>query len=364
MNLHVTSETDPVRECVRGCGWCRLAIFLLAVVVVGIALRSLQWRSAPSQVVRERLIMGTTCRLIAVGPRDVAESALDQAWHEVEAVNATMSTYDPKSELSRFNAAAAEIDVPLSPGLIAVLRLSQSAAVETRGAFDVSVLPLIRLWHKAAREGIEPMEEEIQAVLQKIGSTNFTVHESTARKHIAGLELTLDGIAPGYAVQQAIEILQTAGLSGGLIDLGGDIACFGKPKDSDAWQVAIQDPWHDGHLGILPLCPSPGTISAISTSGNYRRYLEIGGRRYSHILDPSTGLPAAQATSVTVLTVDAVGADIWATALSVLGPQAGLLLCESDQSMVALFVSGTETSPRFARTPGFPEFQVREQNSP
>ena len=343
-------------EPVRGHWWSGLAVFLLVAVVATIVAR--QREHAPFQVVRERLIMGTTCRLIAVGPRDAAELALDKAWHEIEAVNATMSTYDPASELSRFNAADAEIDVPMSPGLIDVLRQSQAAAVKTDGALDVTVLPLIRLWHAAAREGREPTEAELQAVMEIIGSTKFTVHETTARKHITGLELTLDGIAPGYAVQKAIEILQSAGL----IDLGGDIACFGEPTKSDAWRVAIQDPWNDGHLGIITLSPPTGAISAVSTSGDYRRYLEIGERRYSHIVDPRTGFPAAQATSVTVLTNDAVTADIWATALSVLGTDQGLPLC-ADHSIAALFVSGKRTSPKFVTTPGFPEFQTGNQNA-
>jgi thiamine biosynthesis lipoprotein len=187
-----------------------------------------------------------------------------------------------------------------------------------------------------------------------IGPAKFTVQEDTARKHITGLELTLDGIAPGYAVQQAILVLQSAGLSGGLIDLGGDIACFGKPLNSDAWRVAVQDPWSDGRLGLLPLSPPPGAISAVSTSGDYRRYLEIGGRRYSHILDPRTGFPAAEATSVTVITDNATSADIWATALSVLGSQAGLTLCEANDSLSALFVSGTQASPSFVTSRRFP----------
>lgn len=344
--------------------WRRSAVLFLCAVSVGIGLRLLPRSELPSEVVRERLIMGTTCRLIAVGPRGQAERALDLAWREIESVNADMSTYDPHSELSQFNAAGPDLEVPISRGLMEVLRRSQTAAAETRGSFDVTVLPLIRLWKASVRKGREPTPAELNAVLDSIGPDKFTVRDESACKHIAGLEITLDGIAPGYAVQQAVVALQTAGLSGGLIDLGGDIACFGKPLNTDAWQVAVQDPWSNGHLGVLSLSPARGAVSAVSTSGDYRRYLEIGDRRYSHILDPRTGRPATQASSVTVIAPDAVAADVWATALSVLGPQDGLKLCEDRRSLEALFISGSGSAPVFVRTPGFPRLHAELSKTP
>jgi len=312
----------------------------------------------PVPVVRERLIMGTTCRLIAVGPRSQAESALDAAWREIESVNATMSTYDPASELSRFNAAPADVDVPLSSDTLTVLRLAQDAAYETEGAFDITVRPLIRLWQEAAQRGRVPSGDELQAVRNQTGMEHCVLKENSARKRIAGLEVTLDGIAPGFAVQQAILKLQSAGMSGGLIDLGGDIACFGRPADGDAWQIAVQDPWGDGHRGVLSFSPEQSEIIAVSTSGDYRRFLEIEGRRYSHILDPRTGVPVENATSVTVIARDAVTADIRATALSVLGPTAGIPWIENDPALAALFLSGTPEAPVTTATSRFPKLQA------
>jgi thiamine biosynthesis lipoprotein len=311
-------------------------------------------RHADLQTVRERFIMGTSCRMIAVGPPAAADDALDDAWKELEAVAATMSTYDPNSQLSRWNAADAEADVPLPPSILAVLRRAQQASLETQGAFDVTVLPLVKLWSQGARQNREPQLAELENALQRVGSTKFAVGHSSARKNVAGLQVTLDGIAPGYAVHQALAVLQRAGLSGGLIDLGGDIACFGRPADADAWHIAVQDPWSDGDVGVIRLRPETGTIAAVSTSGDYRRFLEIGGRRYSHILDPRTGRPAVRATSVTVIADDAVNADVWATALSVLGPEEGLPLIESNPALQALFIIGTRAEPRHVATQGFP----------
>lgn len=318
--------------------------------------QSLPERSVP--VVRERLIMGTTCRLIAVGPRSEAESALDAAWREIESVNATMSTYDPASELSRFNAAPADVDVPLSSDTLTVLRLAQKAASETEGAFDITVRPLIRLWQESAQRGRAPSGDELKAVRNQTGMKHCFLQENSARKRIAGLEVTLDGIAPGYAVQRAILKLQSAGMSGGLIDLGGDIACFGRPADGDAWRIAVQDPWGDGHRGVLSFSPDRSEIIAVSTSGDYRRFLEIGGRRFSHILDPRTGFPVENATSVTVVARDAVTADIRATALSVMGPSAGIPWIEHDPTLAALFLSGTPEFPVMTATSRFPKLQA------
>lgn len=336
---------------------------LLIAVIVGLALRTLWQREQQTQVVRERLIMGTTCRLIAIGPRTEANKALDRAWQEIEAVNATMSTYDPESELSRFNAAPAETEIPLSSGILEVLRLAQTGADETRGAFDVTVLPIIRLWKNTSRTGREPTPDELQSTLKTTGSSQLTILTSSCRKQLPGMQVTLDGIAPGYAVQQAILAMQSAGLTGGLIDLGGDIACFGKPLDSDAWQVAIQNPWSDGSLGVLPLKPAPGKIQAVSTSGDYRRFLQIGDRRYSHILDPRTGLPATHATSVTVIADNAIDADIWATALSVLGTAEGSPLCEEHLPLAALFITGSQPKPQFTATSRFPEIPLSDQSA-
>lgn len=339
---------------------------LVSIVVTVLLLTGAAWtigtrqslpdRSVP--IVRERLIMGTTCRLIAVGPRSQAESALDAAWREIESVNATMSTYDPASELSRFNAAPAHVDVPLSTDTLTVLRLAQEAAIQTEGAFDITVRPLIRLWQEAAQRGRVPSGDELKAVRSQTGMEHCFLNETSARKRIAGLEVTLDGIAPGYAVQRAILKLQSSGMSGGLIDLGGDIACFGRPSEGDAWKIALQDPWGEGHRGVLSFSPDRNEIIAVSTSGDYRRFLEIEGRRFSHILDPRTGVPVENATSVTVVARDAVTADIRATALSVLGPTAGIPWIENDPALAALFLSGTPESPAAKATSRFPKLQA------
>ena len=167
-----------------------------------------------------------------------------------------------------------------------------------------------------------------------------------------GVEVTLDAIAKGYAIHRAVQALQRFDLLGGLVDVGGDIECFGRPLQAEAWRIALQHPAADTQLLVLNCLPREGTL-AVCTSGDYRRFVLIDGQRYSHIMDPRSGQPARAATSVTVVGPDAVSADGWATALSVMGPQEGLPRLPTEAGLEALLVSGPPDVPRLDQTPGF-----------
>jgi thiamine biosynthesis lipoprotein len=161
---------------------------------------------------------------------------------------------------------------------------------------------------------------------------------------VAGRGRDLGGIAKGWAIDRAAEVLRRAGVSGGMVDVGGDLVCFGQPPDGQSWPVDIQDPLGPGHLASLHV-----SGGAVCTSGGYARFVEIGGRRYSHIIDARTGRPAEAALSVTVVAADAVTADIWATALSVLGT-AGLE--RLPEGVEAMMMVGTEDDHRSICTAG------------
>ncbi len=292
--------------------------------------------------------MGTTCTLAAVveqSKQASAEEALREAEGALRSVEAKMSVWLADSEISRLNAAAAGHEVPLSPDSLDVLRAAEQAAVETGGAFDVTCRPLIALWREAGRRNRLPTETEQNAARAASHWKLIELTEVGARKHAPGASVDLGGIAKGYAIDRAIEVLEEAGVAGAMVDVGGDVACFGQQASGRDWSVDVKNPFGPGVLAQLRL-----PAGAVATSGNYARYEEIAGKRYSHIIDPRTGRPAEAAESVTVAAPTAMVADVWATALSVLGREG---FAHLPGNVEAMMVVGSAEDYQILATAGF-----------
>jgi len=292
--------------------------------------------------------MGTTCALVAVvpyGERGRAEKALCQAETALRAVEARMSTWMADSEVSCFNAAGGGVEVPLSPETLEVLRIARDSASQTHGAFDVTCGPVIELWRRAGERGVAPTETELADARAASGWGLIELTERGGVKRCDTARVDLGGVAKGYAIDQAVEALRHGGLDGGLVDVGGDLACFGQQADGQSWPVDVRNPFGSGRLAQLRV-----RDAAVATSGNYARYTDIAGKRYSHIVDPRTGQPTEATQSATVVAPTALTADIWATALSVMGAQ-GLSRLPGD--VEALMITGSKDDYRLFCTPGF-----------
>ncbi|MCG3179458.1 MAG: FAD:protein FMN transferase [Phycisphaerae bacterium] len=352
----------------------RVAMILVVVsglTLVGIAL----WRVATtptSQTVTPE-IMGTTTHLTAVGRRADLGPALDAAQAALRSVNRTMSTYDPSSELSRINAGQSPDDI--APELGAVLEFGLHMSSRTDGAFDATVYPLVQLWAKAAAAGRPPDDAELADARSHVGWRKVSLTMDPLNPQPAtqpggrrwvlrmpvGTQITLDAIAKGDAVDLAVAAMRTGRhLAGGMVEVGGDLRCFGRPADGGFWRVGVQSPWEEGRvlMRLRPLTDS-GEL-CVCTSGNYRRYYEIAGKRYSHIIDPATGEPADAVPSVTVIAPSCMKADGWATALSVLGVEKGLKLVEQESGVEAMFVTGTKDNPEYHYSSGFKKYVIEE----
>lgn len=301
----------------------------------------------PAQRTITPLLMGTTSRIIAVGPADQLDAALQAALAELQRVEAAMSTYDPDSELSRLNRAAAGEPVALSSATLEVLAAAGRLHAQSQGAFDATIKPLADLWAEAGSRDQPPRPEELAAARALVGFENLSLLPGAAVKSDSGVGVSLDGIAKGYGIHRAILAMRQYPLVGGLVDVGGDVECFGRPAADSVWRIGVQHPRSGGQLGILQLGGAGHDTVAVCTSGDYRRYVTIGERRLSHILDPRTGRPAEQAASVTVVGPNAIEADGWATACAVLGPDAGTRLLASQRGMQALWAleNGTRADP-------------------
>jgi thiamine biosynthesis lipoprotein len=294
-------------------------------------------------------IMGTRCSLVAVlrgGDAHRGAGVLRRAEDELRRLEGLLSTWIDASEISGFNRAPAGEEVPLSAASLAVLRRAGELYADTAGAFDITAGPLIDGWRRAAEEGRLPGAEELAAWRASSSWEDLEIRDRGAVKTRATVRVDIDGVAKGYAIDQAVAALRRAGALGGMVEVGGDLRVFGRAPRAGGWAVGIHDPSAGEPAGRIVIADR-----AVCTSGGYARFVEIDGRRYGHILDPRTGQPASEIVSATVMAADAATADAWATALSVLGPDG---LTELPPGVEALLLVDQEGEPRGVATAGFP----------
>ncbi len=235
----------------------------------------------------------------------------------VDSLNAILSDYDLQSETSRLSEKAGNGEwISVSPVLFEVLRESAAAWEKSSGAVDVTIGPLSKLWRRARKAKVFPENDEVLKAKKQTGFKHIlldTVHHR-AQLLKDGMLLDFGAIAKGYIAQKLIDHLHTNEIDRALVDAGGDIALSGAPPDKKGWSVAVNSPESEGLL--------PQTImlsnKAVATSGDLYQYIEKDGKKYSHIIDPSTGYGVLHRRNVTVIADDGAKADWLATACSVL----------------------------------------------
>ena len=245
-------------------------------------------------------------------------------------INHTMSTYDPDSELSHFNRLRTTEWVPASASLRDVLKAAIEIGAQSEGAFDITVGPLVNLWGFGPEIHPDhiPLERDIAAARGRSGLDKITLSDTqpAIRKHRPDVFLDLSGIAKGYGVDRVADLMTAHGLDHYMVEIGGEIRVRGFKEQDTPWRIAIEKPLSSERSVQTMLALSD---IALATSGNYRNFFEIAGRRYSHTIDPTTGWPVDNnLVSVTVLAETSMRADAWATAFQVLGPERGMAIAE------------------------------------
>lgn len=262
----------------------------------------------------------------------------------LEGVNEAMSTYRPDSELSRFNAWRGTDWFSVSPQTAAVVAEALRLADLTAGALDVTVGPLVELWGfgPSPRADALPTESEIRQALGRVGIAHLEVRERppALRKALAVLSVDLSAIAKGYAVDLVADHLAAAGIQRYLVEVGGEMRARGLNQDGVGWRVAVETPTPLGRSVQRVIQPGD---RGVATSGDYRNFFEVDGRRYSHTLDPGTGRPVAHdLASVTVVHPSAMVADGLATAIVVLGPERGMAFAEGQELPVFMLLRAAD----------------------
>ena len=294
-------------------------------------------RSELRELSRAWPVMGTMLTITVWG-RDTA--ALLRAAHEardsIRLVDSLMSNFRPESEISRLNRNAGGEPQPISAHTMHVLLHARRLWRASNGLFDPTIGPIVRAWGFYGDSGRVPPRSELDSLRQLVGYGAVALDTAlgTARLSKRGMELDLGGIAKGYALDLARSAIPDTIVSGGMIDLGGNILVFGRPPHGRHWIIGIRDPREGAHL--------LGTIAidsgAVATSGDYEHFFRIGGVRYGHLIDPRTGYPRRG-----VLAVSAVGPrGEWSDGVSALlflaGAERGRALADSLVGVAGIWV--------------------------
>ena len=332
----------------------KIFIIIILVLLVG-GFLGCEYKGRLFQVKDSRLdIMGTVVSINCVAKNEgVGRAAIAAAFEELDRIDELMSDFKPESELSVVNREAFKIPVAVGDELFAILEKAVAYSELSGGAFDVTVGPIVDLWRKAGDEGRKPSAEEIAWAKAKTGYDKLVLDKKrkTVRFAYNGMRIDLGGIAKGYAIDRAVEAMKRAGAVGGLVDVGGDIRCFGKPAEKAKWVIALQDPGsEEGILFALAL----GDMS-VATSGDYRRFVVVDGERHSHIMNPAVGDSVKDFASVTVIAKKAIDADALATTVSVVGTKEGIKLIESLSNTEALLLP-SDINEGVVYTTGFEKF--------
>ena len=284
---------------------------------------------------QSRILMGTSVEItVSQVAREKAEKAMEAAFQEVERINRLMSHYRQDSEVSQISRHAGEKAIRVSPETLEVIERALYFSRLSGGAFDITIGPVFWLWN--FREGKIPDGEKLRGNLKKVDYRRIRVDRSRSNVYLNDprMELDLGAIAKGYAVDRAGEVLRKRGVENFLVNAGGDLRVGGRKEKEIPWTIGIQHP----RLPSDFIAKIQSKNAGIATSGDYEKYFLKDGERYHHILVPSTGLPARECQSVTILAPTAMDADALATTIFVLGPKKGFALIEEMPNVHALIV--------------------------
>ncbi|HEX4792911.1 MAG TPA: FAD:protein FMN transferase [Humisphaera sp.] len=294
---------------------------------------------------------GTTYHIKFVMPAKKVDSKQLQAELDryLAEIDREMSTYRTDSEISEFNRAPANEWFAASKAMVEVVVAAREVSEKSFGAEDITVNPLVRLWHFGAMSGgagkpsafTPPSDERIAAARKLVGYklVDSRLDPPALRKRKEGVEIDLSSICSGYTIDHLSEIIMSNGVSDFVVELGGECRAGGKREEGTPWRIAVERPiLAEQRLETAV----PLVNAALATAGGNQHFWEYQGKRYSHIIDPATGKPIEHAlTSVTVAADTCLEADGWDTPLVVLGPQRGFDCAEAN-GLAALFISHSD----------------------
>jgi thiamine biosynthesis lipoprotein len=279
--------------------------------------------------------MGTVIEITLIGDNEEqANKAALQAFQEMKRIERLMSMKIESGDVFRINQSSGREWLIVSPETIQVIKKAQEISELSQGGFDITVGPLTELWRKAREKKIPPSAEEVKEQLGLVNFKNIKMdQEGKVFLKKKGMAIDMGGIAKGYAVDRAFDVLRSLGYKKVIVNAGGDLRVGGL-KNNQHWSIGIQNPRDPQKI----LTRISATDMAVATSGDYEKFFVYEGKRYHHIFNPRDGFPTEGCQSVTIVSKDCITADGLATAVFVLGPEKGYALCQKLDGVECLIV--------------------------
>lgn len=332
----------------------KLACLSVAAIVAVILAAAILRKDQSVEIKYTRLMMGTVVEIILSGYNEqVIKDAADAGFAEIKRLASLMSHYQDGSDVSKINKGAGIEPVMVSPEVIEVVETSGRISEMSGGAFDITMGVLGSVWHFTKDDGGEPLppaSEEVRPLLKLVNFNQVIVDRDALTVKLAkeGMRINLGGVAKGYIVSKAVDIVKRKGIKKGIIQAGGDMFMFNETDDKP-FRIGIRNPRvEDKVIGTIDI-----KNGATATSGDYERFFIKDGVRYHHIIDPKTGFPAAKVQSVTIVAKDGTMADAVSTAVFVMGKEAGMKLIEKLPDAEGLII---DADGNIAMSSGFNEY--------
>jgi thiamine biosynthesis lipoprotein len=293
--------------------------------------------------------MGTVFTVAVYGrDRTFLSEVVEEVFEEVDRLDQQMSNYKAESELSAINRTAASRPVVVEPGLFHLLEISVGRSEETDGAFDITVGPLMKSWGFFRGRGRLPTQAEINQALKRVGYQHLKLDAEgrTIRFDEEGVEIDLGGIAKGYAVDRAVEILRSNGITAALVSSGmSSIYALGSPPGEQGWKITVRDPY-DAHKGgdVFHL-----QNYSVSISGCYERFFKLAGKNYCHIMNPHTGRPVEDMLSTAVLAPTGTDTDGRSAGFFVMGVERSRKYLAVHPNLTVVFYLPSGAPPEYKR---------------
>lgn len=290
--------------------------------------------------IRKRL-MGSDFELVATGEDTVStDQILAAGVAEIQRMELLLTEFDDHSETGKINAHAGLAPVHTTEEVFRLLQRCQHISGLTQGAFDITSGALKKLYRFKENPSTFPPQAAIQAALNCTGYRHIILQENNqvllAKK---GMRIGFGAIGKGYAADRVKKLWQQMGVKAGVVNASGDLTAWGRQADGSPWKVGIADPEHPEQV----LMWLPVDNASVATSGNYEQYLDVGGVRYSHNIDPRTGMPARFLKSVTIISPSAELSDALATAVTIMGKEVGLNLIRQLPGVHCVIIDGDNT---------------------
>jgi thiamine biosynthesis lipoprotein ApbE len=314
----------------------------------------------PVLVERAFFVMGTVIEFkLYCRNKEFCNEAIFEAYSEVKRLDDMLSNYKSDSNLSQVNSYAGKGRIKVPSEFVELTERAVYFSNLTDGAFDITVGELVDLWRNSQQKDDMPDEKTIKRTVSEcVGPNKISLYPREKEIELKSSCLSIDfgGIGKGYAVDRALRILKGKGIESGIINFSGNIYAIGSPPGEKGWRIAIRHPrMKEEALTFIEV-----RNMAVSTSGDYERYFEINGQRFSHIVDPRTGYPVEYVPSVTIVAENATDADALSTAVSVMGKEKSVEILEKLERVGAIIVTEDDGNLSIYKDSFFKSFEVPE----